>query len=79
MRLHPLAPNVKCPACGADLTFIRVRGHRDLYRCASGGSCTRQVMHYLNKETQTCGYASVSKYGVFGVWSACDVHAAEKG
>jgi hypothetical protein len=26
MRFQPLAPEVKCPACGADLTFIKVRG-----------------------------------------------------
>ena len=75
MRLHPLSPDVKCPACGAGLTFVRVRGYRDLYQCA----CKRQVMHYRNKETKACGYASVSKYGVFGAWTACNVPAAEKG
>jgi hypothetical protein len=30
MLFHLLAPDVKCPACGADLAFVRVRGHRDL-------------------------------------------------
>jgi hypothetical protein len=70
MRFHLLAPEVKCPACGSDLTFIWARGRRDLYQCTSG-ACKRQVMHYLNKETQTCGYASVYRSGVFGVWTAC--------
>ena len=37
MRFHPLAPEAKCPACGASLTFVRVRGYGDLYSCASGG------------------------------------------
>ena len=74
MLLHPLAPGVQCPTCGrAALTFVRVRWHRDLYQCA----CKRQVMHYRNKETKACGYASVSNYGVFGAWTACDVPAAK--
>jgi hypothetical protein len=61
MRLHPLAPNVKCPACGADLTFIRVRaGYGDLYQC---GQCKHQVMHYVSKVPNTCGYAPVTEYG----------------
>jgi ssDNA-binding Zn-finger/Zn-ribbon topoisomerase 1 len=71
MLFHPLAPGVKCPNCGAGgLTFIRARGHRDLYQCTSG-VCKRQVMHYRNKETQTCGYAAIYNTGVFGVWTAC--------
>ena len=37
MRLHPLAPDVKCPACGAGLVFVRRRLLADLYECASGG------------------------------------------
>ena len=67
--LHPLAPDVRCLACGAGLTFIRVRIFGDLYQCASGGPCKRQVMHYRHKETQTCGYAPVYSSGVFGVWT----------
>ena len=74
---HPLAPDVKCPACGADLTFIRTRGRRDLYQCTCG-ACKCQVMHYLNKETQTCGYAPVYRSGAFGVWTACGEKPAAK-
>ena len=70
MRFHLLAPDVKCPACGVELTFIRVRGGRDLYQCASG-VCKFQVMHYRNNETQKCGYAPVYRSGVFGVWTPC--------
>jgi hypothetical protein len=55
MRLHPLAPDVKCPACGGDLRLVRVRLLADLYECAS--PCKRQVLHYWTKETQTCGYS----------------------
>jgi hypothetical protein len=76
MRLHPLAPEVRCPGCGAGLTFIRVRKFGDLYQCA----CKRQVMHYRNKETKACGYAPVYSSGVFGVWTACgDKPRAEGG
>ncbi len=71
MRLHPLAPEVKCPTCGAGITFVRVRGHRDLYQC---GLCKCQVMHSLNK----AGYAPLSKYGVAGVWTACGESPAAK-
>jgi hypothetical protein len=47
MRLHALAPEVKCPRCGASLAFIRVRGgYGDLYQCASAGPCKCQIMHY---------------------------------
>jgi hypothetical protein len=53
-----------------------VRGGRDLYQCASGGPCKRQVLHYRRKETKTCGYANAYRTGVLGVWTAC---AAEKG
>jgi hypothetical protein len=77
MRFHLLAPDVKCPACGADLTFIWARGRRDLYHCTSG-ACKCQVMHYLNKETQTCGYAPVYRSGVFGVWTECGEKPAAK-
>jgi hypothetical protein len=70
MRLHLLASDVKCPRCDDGLTFIRVRGGRDLYRCASS-VCGRHVMHYPNKETQTCGYAPVYGTGAFGAWTAC--------
>ena len=49
MRLHPLSSDVKCPACGADLRFVRVRLLADLYECTS--SCKRQVLHYWTKES----------------------------
>jgi len=76
MRLHLLAPNVKCPACGAGLTFIRVRGgYGDLYQCASGSLCKCQVMHYQRKATKTCGYSVLYNYGAFGDWTACDMPA----
>jgi hypothetical protein len=50
MRPHPLAPDVKYPACGADLVFVRRRLLADLYEFASGGQCKRQVLHYRTKE-----------------------------
>jgi hypothetical protein len=78
MRFHPLAPGVKCPSCGGDITFIRVRGFGDLYQCASGGGCWCQVMHYRSKATKTCGYAAIGKHGGVGEWTACDVPAAER-
>jgi hypothetical protein len=77
MRLHLLAPDVNCPACGAGLTFIRVRGYGDLYRCASGGPCRGQVMHYQRKESKICGYAAITHLGSFGDWTACDMAAAK--
>jgi hypothetical protein len=79
MRYHPLAPDVKCPACGAGLTFVRVRGYGDLYQCASGGPCKREVLHYVRKETKTCGYALVNIFGPRGVWTACGETAAQGG
>jgi DNA-directed RNA polymerase subunit RPC12/RpoP len=76
MRFHPLAPEVKCPDCGASLTFIRVRGgYGDLYQCVR---CKHQVIHYVSKEANTCGYAPVTKYGWPGAWTACAAPAAEK-
>jgi hypothetical protein len=79
MLLHPLAPDVRCPTCGAGLTFIQVRVYGDLYQCASGGACKRQVMHYWNVVTQTCGYAPVYSSRVFGAWTACGDKPAPKG
>jgi len=77
MRFHLLAPEVKCPNCGAGLVFIRVRGgYGDLYQC---GQCKHQVMHYVSKVTNTCGYAPVTRYGWPGTWTACAVPAAKKG
>ena len=67
MRFHPLAAEAKCPACGADLTFMRVRGHGDLYQCASGGPCRCKVLHYRSKATKTCGYAAIYTYGLWRV------------
>lgn len=78
MLFHPLAPDVRCPACGAGLTFIRVRGCGDLYHCTSGGPCQRAVLHYRNKVTKTCGHAVIYNYGAFGVWTACGERPAEK-
>jgi len=77
MRYHLLPPEVKCPACDADLRFVRVRGCGDLYSCVSDGRpCRCLVMHYRNKTTKTCGYAILYNYGAFGVWTACsDVQA----
>ena len=43
--------DVKCPACSADLTFIRVRGYGDLYQCVSD-PYRRQVMHYRRKDSK---------------------------
>ena len=74
MRFHLLAPDVKCPACGGDLRFIRVRGYGDLYQCA----CKRQVMHYVSKKTNTCGYAAMYTFGVFGKWTPCGKIAAKE-
>jgi ssDNA-binding Zn-finger/Zn-ribbon topoisomerase 1 len=78
MRFHPLASDVKCPACGAGLTFLRVRRYGDLYQC-SDGPCRREVLHYRSKGTKACGYALAYGSGLFGAWTACDVPAAEKG
>ena len=72
MRLHALAPEVKCPRCGASLAFIRV------YQCASAGPCKCQIMHYRSKEAKVCGYAVVYKYGAIGEWTACDMPAAKE-
>jgi hypothetical protein len=82
MRFHPLAPEAKCPACGADLTFVRVRGYGDLYQCASGGPCRCKVLHYRAKATKTCGHAAFHTYGPpgvqpFGEWTACGETAAK--
>lgn len=72
MRFHALAPKVKCPACGAGLTFIRVRGYGDLYQCASGGPCKCRVMHSQNKAAKACGCAVlIFSYGTLGKWTAC--------
>jgi hypothetical protein len=80
MRYHLLLPDVKCPACGAGLTFVRMRGWGDVYSCASGGhSCRCHLIHYRNKETKTCGYAVIYAYGPFGVWRACGEGPAAKG
>jgi hypothetical protein len=76
MRFHLLAPDVKCSACGGDLVFVRVRGYGDLYQCVSD-PCRRQVMHYQRKDSKTCGYATLSRNGTFGVWIACDMPAAK--
>jgi hypothetical protein len=77
MLLHPLAPAVKCPACGAALAFTRVRRYGDLYQC-SGGPCRCHVMHCRKKATKICGWALIYNHGSFGVWVACGVPAAEK-
>ena len=79
MRFHLLAPEVKCPRCGGDLVFIRVRaGYGDLYQCASGGPCKCQILHYRSKEAKACGYAVVYTYGATGEWTACDMPAANE-
>ena len=77
MRFHPLAPQVKCSACGGDLMFVRVRVYGDLYQCVSD-PCRRQVMHYKRKDSKTCGYAPLSRLGVFSVWIACEKPAAKE-
>jgi hypothetical protein len=78
MLPHPLAADVKCPACGSALAFIRVRGYGDLYQC-SGGSCGCQVMHYRNQATKTCGWALLYSHGSLGMWIACGVPTAGEG
>ena len=79
MRLHPLASDVKCPACGGALTFVRVRGgYIDVYQCASGGRCKCQILHYRSKEVKACGYAVVYRYGEIGEWTACGLPAAKE-
>jgi hypothetical protein len=79
MRYHLLAADVKCPACGACLAFVRVRGFGDLYQCVTGTPCRCQVMHYKNKATKTCGYSILYAWGSYGVWTACDQKPAAKG
>ena len=78
MLLHPLAPDVKCPACGAALAFIRVRRYGDLYQC-SDGPCRREVLHYRSKGTKACGYALAYGSGQFGAWTACGREAGGEG
>ena len=75
--LHLLAPEVKCPVCGASLLFVVRGGYGDLYQCASGGPCRCQIMHYRSKRAQTCGYAVVDQFGALGEWTACDMPAAK--
>ena len=75
--LHLLAPEVKCPNCGAGLMFVRVRAQGDLYQCASGGPCRCHVMHYRKRLTKTCGYAVIYNYGL-GEWTACEKLAAKE-
>ena len=77
MRFHPLAPQVKCSACGGDLMFVRVRVYGDLYQCVSD-PCRRQVMHYRRQTTKTCGYAVLYKSGALGEWTACEKPAANE-
>jgi hypothetical protein len=74
MRLHLLAPEVKCPACGAGLMFVKPRGHGDLYQC---GLFKHQVLHTLNRAARSCGDAPISPYGVFDKWTACGETAAK--
>jgi hypothetical protein len=71
MLLHPLPPGVKCPACGAGLTFVRVKGYGDLYQCGSGGLCKCAIFHFQNKGTRACGYVAIYSYGPMGEWTAC--------
>ena len=72
MLLHPLAPKVKCPACGrAGLAFVRVRVYGDLYRCAAGGPCECRVVHYWNKTTKRCGYSVIYGLGRLEKWTEC--------
>jgi len=72
MLLHSLPHEVKCPACGGGLTFVRVRQYGDLYYCATGASCRCVVFHFRHKETRACGWAIVTNYGTFGTWTACE-------
>ena len=76
-RLHPLASDVKCRACGAGLPFIMVTIFGDLYQWASDRG-KRQVMHYRRKESRTCGYAVMYSSGAFGVWTACGEGPAKR-
>jgi hypothetical protein len=77
MRLHPLATEVTCPACGAALAFLRVRGYADLYQC-SGRPCKCRVIHYRSRATKTCGWALLYSHTGLGTWVSCGVHATEK-
>ena len=82
MRFHLLAPDVKCPACGGDLTFIRERGYGDLYQCSSSGLWKCQVLHYRRQATKICGYAVLCTHGALGVeafgeWTACEAAKGE--
>jgi ssDNA-binding Zn-finger/Zn-ribbon topoisomerase 1 len=79
MRFHLLSPDVKCPACGADLIFVRVRQFGDLYQCTYAGRCRCQVMHYRNKATKTCGWALISAHGGLGEWTTCGETRVVKG
>jgi hypothetical protein len=70
MRFHPLAPDARCPGCGAEgLTFIRVRRHDDLYCCAAIGPCGCRSVHYRKKTTKTCRYSVIYGLGGLGEWN----------
>jgi hypothetical protein len=71
MRLHPLAPDAKCPTCDGDLVFVRVRGRLDLYHCVAGGQCRCRVVHYRKPTIKACGYSVLYGFEGFGKWTAC--------
>ena len=77
MRFHPLALDVKCPACSADLTFVRVRGYGDLYQCASGGPCRARSCTTKGRKARFAATLPFTHLGSFGDWTACDMAAAK--
>ena len=78
MLLHPLAPEVRCPGCGAGLTFIRLIIIGDLYQCAGGGPCECWVVHYWKKTPKTCGYSVIYGSGRLGTWTKCGERSTAK-
>ena len=80
MLFHPAragreVPNLRCGA------YVR-QAQGGTATCTSAlpaGPCKRQVMHYLHKETDTCGYAPVYSSGAFGAWTACGAKPCAEG
>ena len=54
LQLPASARRKKCPACGAGLTFVEVRGYGDLYQCGSGGLCKCAIFHFKTRG-RACG------------------------
>jgi len=57
--LHPLPTYVKCPACGAGLTFVEARGTRRLVLLRFHRLVQMRAHHYRIRVTKPCGDAVI--------------------